>query len=556
MSTILSIRDFGAVGDGTALDSPAINRAIQAAEPGSTILFPAGTYLSYSIRLRSNLTLHLEKAATVLAAGDPPPSHEAILSMLTPDGILPGGGSGDSGSFYAGDNFGLDEPARKSEVRSQKSEAKPVSFQDAFRSGNTQHSSLIAHHYDPPEHNPHDKYQDHGHSHWHNSLLWGENLENVAITGEGTIDGRGLTWNADPANPTGNKAIALKNCRNVRLADFTLFRGGHFAVLATGCQGLTIAHLTIDTNRDGLDIDCCQGVSITNCRVNSPNDDAIVLKSSFALGALRPTQDVVIRHCQLSGFDMGSVIDGTCRTTQTIAPDRGGVTGRIKFGTESNGGFKNISISQCTFTHCRGLALETVDGGPMEDIQIHDIKMRDITSAPLFIRLGNRARGPAGTPPSSAARIRISKVHVTDAEPRYASLIVGIPGHLIQDVHLSDIHITYRGGGGLMDAQGAPGEKEAAYPEPNMFGVIPAYGLFCRHVNGLTVRNVSFSFEKTDKRPPVVLEDVHNAAFEQLSAQRVGDGPTFILRNVTHLSVQQTPHVEQLHILALKGGRI
>ena len=154
--------------------------------------------------------------------------------------------------------------------------------------------------YDPPEPNPHDQYQDHGHSHWHNSLIWGEDLENVAITGTGIIDGRGLTWNADPAHPTGNKAIALKRCRNVMLRDFTIFRGGHFAVLATGCRQVTIDHVTIDSNRDGLDIDSCQHVTINNCDINTPNDDAIVLNSSFARGEARATEDVTI--AQIAGY--------------------------------------------------------------------------------------------------------------------------------------------------------------------------------------------------------------------------------------------------------------
>jgi polygalacturonase len=464
--------------------------------------------------------------------------------MLTSDGILPGGGKGDSGSFYAGDHFGLDalpaEPLNPPIQPPKKSTA--LNFQMPAKIPGTPD-------YDPPEPNSHDQYQDHGHSHWHNSLIWGENLENISIIGEGTIDGRGLTWNADPANPTGNKAIALKNCRNVTLKDFTMFRAGHFAVLATGCDQVMIDHLKIDTNRDGLDIDSCRDVSITNCSINSPNDDAIVLKSSYALGFARATEDVTIRDCHLSGFDMGTLIDGTRRTTQKIAPDRGGVTGRIKFGTESNGGFRHINISNCTFTHCRGLALETVDGGPMEDITVTNLTMHDITTAPLFIRLGNRARGPAGSPVSIIRGIRISNLTVSDAEPRYASLIAGIPGHLIEDVELSDIQISYRGGGGKLDAQTQPPERETAYPEPNMLGVIPAYGLFCRHIRGLRVRNVSVTFEKDDHRPPTVLEDVHDATFENLQARRLHDVPAFVLRDISDFVVIQSAGIQD-HTLA------
>jgi polygalacturonase len=120
-------------------------------------------------------------------------------------------------------------------------------------------------------------YQDFGHSHWHNSLVWGENLENIAITGHGRITGNGLTRSARPGPGPGNKAIALKLCRNVTLRDITILRGGHFCLLATGVDNMTIDNVKLDTNRDGLDIDCCRHVHLSNCSVNSPFDDAIVL---------------------------------------------------------------------------------------------------------------------------------------------------------------------------------------------------------------------------------------------------------------------------------------
>ena len=158
----------------------------------------------------------------------------------------------------------------------------------------------------------------------------------MAILGPGRIDGAGLTrrgpgarWtkkagdrplsmgaavgaSGDPEaaalramDGQGNKAIALKLCRNVRLAGFSVLNGGHFAVLATGVDNLEIDGLTIDTNRDGLDIDACRNVRIANTSVNSPNDDAIVLKSSYALGFARPTENVTITGCQVSGYDVG-----------------------------------------------------------------------------------------------------------------------------------------------------------------------------------------------------------------------------------------------------------
>ena len=134
-------------------------------------------------------------------------------------------------------------------------------------------------------------YQDFGHSHWRNSLIWGIDLHDIAIEGQGLIWGRGLVnGDFEPGRPpamqpgVGNKAIALLGCRNVLLKDFSILLAGHFGVLATGTSSIRIEGLKIDTNRDGLNFDCCCNVRVIRCRINSPNDDAICLKSTYALG--------------------------------------------------------------------------------------------------------------------------------------------------------------------------------------------------------------------------------------------------------------------------------
>ena len=245
---------YGAKGDGKGLDTPAINAAIDAAASagGGIVFFPAGSYLCYSIRLKSNVTVQLTTGATIVAAPGPEP--------------------GEQGK------------------------------------------------YDLAESNaPWENYQDFGHNHWHNSLIWGEGLENVAIIGRGLIWGKGLSrgWDTGPKAEqpgAGNKAIALKHCRNVLLRDFGILHGGHFGILATGVDNFTIDNLTIDTNRDGMDIDCCRNVHVSNCTVNSPWDDGICLKSSYALGYARATEMVTIANCTVTGdFEEGTVLDGTCK---------------------------------------------------------------------------------------------------------------------------------------------------------------------------------------------------------------------------------------------------
>lgn len=469
---IYNVMDFGAVADGNAVDSGAINKAIDAAAQagGGTVFLPSGTYLSYSIRLKSHVGLYLDHGCVILAAT---PTEEQGYDL-----------------------------------------AEPNPWGDEYR------------------------YQDYGHSHWRDSLIWGENLEDISITGPGLINGKGLRqWDSDEKG-VGNKAIALKQCRHVIIRDITLQSCGHFGILSTGVDNYTIDNVKIDTNRDGINIDCCRNVRISNCTVNSPNDDAIVLKSSYALGYARATENVTISNCQVTGYNVGSLLDGTFQRTQEQAPDRGGVTGRIKFGTESNGGFKNITISNCVFERCRGLALETVDGGLLEDITISNITMRDIVNAPIFLCLGRRMRGPEGVPVGKLRRITLSNITVSNADPRYASLITGIPGHPIEDVSLNNIRILVKGGAPSEQAAVQVPEREDQYPDPREFGLMPAYGFFVRHVKGIEFNNVKIGFMVDDQRPAFMLHDVQQVKFNNVDVEILKGVPRLILEGVRDLSIR------------------
>lgn len=478
------VRAFGATGDGRTLDTPAINKTIEAAAAagGGRVRFSAGTYLCYSIHLKSNVELYLGPGSTIVAAEAP----------------AEGTGGG----------------------------------------------------YDPPEPNVWDKYQDFGHSHWHNSLIWGEGIENVGIVGPGRMWGKGLSrGGGDKALPAGvgNKSISLKNCRNVILRDISILHGGHFAILATGVDNLTIDNLKIDTNRDGMDIDCCRNVRVSNCSVNSPWDDGICLKSCYGLGFARSTDHVTITNCYVTGgYEEGTLLDATFKR---IGPDyKASRNGRIKLGTESNGGFRNITISNCVIDDCRGIALETVDGALLEDISISNITMRDITDVPLFLRLGSRMRGPEGIPIGELRRVSISDIVVSHCASHQACIITGIPGHSIQDVKLSNIFILHEGGGTRDDSAVQPPEIENAYPEPNRFGGMPAHGFFIRHVKGIDLRDVEVRYVKEDLRPGFVLDDVTGANFIHVHTQRSGDAPGFVLRNVEDVSFYLSRPVPDTHL--------
>jgi len=382
------------------------------------------------------------------------------------------------------------------------------------------------------------KYQDSGHSHWHNSLIWGVDLHDISILGPGMIYGKGLykDW-VKGSKQNANKAISLYRCRNVIMKDITIYHGGWFAILATGVDNLTIDNLKIDTNRDGMDIDCCRNVHISNCSVNSPYDDGICLKSTFALGFARATENVTISNCLVSGFDEGSFLDGTFTRHEKEGFGDPYPTGRIKFGTESNGGFKNITITNCTFDYCRGFALETVDGGLLEDVTITNITMRDICNSPIFLRLGARMRGQENMQVGELRRINISNIIAYNVDPAHGIIITGIPGHNIKDVELSNIKIYYKGGGTKEQASAVVPLLEKSYPEPGMFGVIPSYGLYIRYAQNMKLNNIEVSFMSEDKRPAIILDNVKGADFRFVKAQVSLGTPSLVIIDSEELNI-------------------
>jgi polygalacturonase len=324
----------------------------------------------------------------------------------------------------------------------------------------------------------------------------------------------------------------------VVIRDISIFMAGHFGILATGVDNLTIDNLKVDTNRDGINIDSCRNVRISNCSVNAPWDDAIVIKSTYALGFARAVENLSITNCQVSGYDKGTFLTGKYERNDPQAPDHRGPTGRIKLGTESNGGFKNVTISNCVFVRSRGLALETVDGGLLEDVTISNITMRDIVSAPIFIRLGARMRAPEGAPVGTIKRVMISNINVWNAEPRYAAMITGLPGHDIEGLTLSNIKIHYQGGGTKEQAALEPPELEKDYPDPDLFGITPAYGFYVRHVKGLEMNGVEVTYEKDEVRPAFQFVDVKGADLIDVNAMHATGVPAFVLKDVTDFGVR------------------
>ena len=401
------------------------------------------------------------------------------------------------------------------------------------------------------------KFQDFGHSYWKNSLIYGDSLRDISITGNGMIWGKGLyTYDKPDIKGSGNKAIGLKNCINVTIRDISILHGGHFCILATGVDNLTIDNVRADADRDAFDIDCCKNVRISNCNINSPTDDGLCLKSSFGLGYARATENVTITNCQVYGYDHGTLMDGTFKTEfKDEAPDaKHSITGRFKMGTESNGGFRNIAVSNCLFEHSRGICIETADGGVIEDVVIDNITMRDVTDTPFFIRLNARMRGPEGTPVGVCRRITFSNINVYDVggRPKFpevgAGMVMGIPGYYIEDLTLSHIRIYYRGGTSKEAIEKEVPQNIDMYPDPYRWHSLPAYGMYFRYVKGLRVSDVVLRYLNLEERPAFVLDDVQGATFYNIDTQKGDGAPQFILKNVTNFTAHQVNGVEDTRI--------
>ena len=622
------ITKYGAVSDGPALaNQAAINAAIDAASAAGhgTVLIPSGTFKTYSIRLKSNVGIHFVTSSSVLRAA------------------IPGTGAGQDGGFY-----------------------------------------------DAPEKNPFVGLQDGGHSHWADSLIYGIGVSNIMISGPGLIDGsyadasgttvnvlssgdsrEGPTRNTAGQPGPGNKAIALKNATNIVFRDFRIKNGGHFAILGSGVDRWTIDGIIVDTNRDAIDIDTTRNMTIRNSVFNSLTDDAIVLKGSFGIGRYLTSKNILIEHDTVSGYDPGSVLDKTYSTEKLVASDRDGPTGRVKFGTEGTNGLDTVTIRHVTFDRSRGFALESVDGAELKDIVFTDVHMKNISSSPIFIFIGDRGRAPVTGISSSEAispantirltdtgwvlpnlpetyssfpavryipsynkssavnipgadrqvtivdptaptrlnpnsihpedplfanavgvgfasihNITIRNVTVEDADPRYPILINGLVGHPVENVNISNVSVEYRGGLKMSDAieqrqinqsytyrpyhgaeatQSLPWlvnpffsknesllprvswnpaladgkgawtadpynvpEMTREYPEPSILGILPAYGLYARHVKRLTLANVSVKYKIEDERPAVVLDDVTGVSFSSFTATTKAGVPALV----------------------------
>jgi polygalacturonase len=388
--------------------------------------------------------------------------------------------------------------------------------------------------YDKAEENANDRYQDFGHSHWRNSLICGIGVRDVSTSGPGRISGMGLSgqeWTMNDGTPsalipgTADKIIALKNCRNITLEDFSLDGTGHFAILATGVDNLKIRRLLIDCARDGIDLDSCWGAVVEDCSVNAPFDDGICIKASLALGEARGSKHIQVRHCKI----FGGFVVGTFRDGSRIPLPRGqGRKGRFKLGTESNGAFEDILFEDCHVEDGLGFLLATVDGGTMAGVHVRNCTARNIHNAPVFVWLGDRLRGPPGISAGMIDDITISGFTCYGFDNDEPIIISGLRRHPIKGFTLSDAYVLQKGGGLQEETYIIPPGMDRFYPETGVLGQrLPAQGVFARHVDRLTLHNVEFNYIIPDKRPFIWFGDVSCRNF---SGIRVPPGAAARLR--------------------------
>ncbi|WP_097259033.1 glycosyl hydrolase family 28 protein [Streptomyces sp. Ag109_G2-15] len=432
-AAVFDVRAYGAKGDGSTNDTPAVNKAITAASSagGGTVRFPSGTYKSKNtIHMKSNVTLQVDTGATIQ------------------------GSSADT--------------------------------------------------YDPPESNPYDKYQDYGHSHFHNAMIHGDRLTNIGFVGGGVIDGAGNLITGNPKSGEADKILSLTRCDGLRIGDgLTLRRGGHFAALINGCKNVTSDHLTIDTasDRDGWNIISTTNVTVNHAHIKA-NDDALVFKSDYALGAKLPNGHVRVSDSYLSARCCNALM----------------------FGSETCGDFSDYQFEKIRIEGAdkSGLGMVSMDGAKISDVHYRDITMTDVHS-PIMQKIGTRKRCGNSPGVGSISDVTYDDITATGSSPSFSPTLWGETGHRISGVTFNHVDITVPGGNGTLSTA-VPSNDPNDY-NPKSIGTRPAYGWYLHNADDVRFTDSSVRFAADDGRPAVIADAASDIRFTRFTAQRGGHSP-------------------------------
>lgn len=392
------------------------------------------------------------------------------------------------------------------------------------------------------------------------ALLLADGEEDIAITGSGTIDGQGAALAADvvarvksgeiidpywahdrPHERERPQIIEFACCKRVRVQGVFLKNSACWVQTYDHCEDLTIDGIRVESmaywNNDGIDLVDCRRARVRDCRINSA-DDGICIKSTFPPPI---SEDIRIERC-------------TIRSSASA----------FKLGTSSHGGFRNIRVRDLTVydTYRSAIALEIVDGGVLEDVDIQGVRATNTGNA-IFIRLGNRfvRRGPGRL---KGVRIRDVYAEIPDRKPDAGypfegppvaglppqhnlipSSITGLPGHPVQDISLENVEIVFAGSVHLdvphldmNDLDKVP-ERPSDYPDFSMFGELPAWGFYVRHAEGLRFKNVRLRLSGADFRPVLVLDDVRDMELKNVLLQKRNTAPVLVQREVRGLKIKR-----------------
>lgn len=358
----------------------------------------------------------------------------------------------------------------------------------------------------PPERLPSRSGADTVTSTFRHALIWGDNVESVAIFGQGTIECR-------RTRVGGPKPISLRRCSRVSLRGITIRNAPAYNISLLGCDYVEIDGISIFNGyQDGITPDSCRFLRVANCFVESVND-AFVLKSSGVLGDRRHTEHVTVSNCVLR--------------TASI---------HLKCGTESCGDFRNITFTGCTLVGGMGgrhgnpgVALYTVDGGALETVAVSNITMQDV-GVPIALLRGNRDRCAYKQQPGVFRNVSFSNIVAAGA--KLPSVIAGLQSAPIEDVRISGLHIVMGRPGSGPDTLEAVPEKPLNYPDPTMFGPLPASALFIRHAARLSMTDLWLTAKAEDKRPPLVVDDARQLSLldPEMAGAWMNNTPDAIVR--------------------------
>ncbi len=355
--------------------------------------------------------------------------------------------------------------------------------------------------YDAAESNPYDAYQDYGHSHFHDAMIWGDGLTNIGFVGSGTIDGAGNLITGNPGSGEADKIISLTRCDHLTLSGITLRRGGHFAALTNGCNHITSDRLTIDTagDRDGWNVISAQYVTITNIN-DAANDDALVFKSDWALGATLPNGHVTVNTANLSAQCCNALM----------------------FGSETCGDFTDYQFNDITITSAgkSGLGMVSMDGADISDVHYHNVTMTG-TKSPIMQKIGTRKR--CGDSPGVGHIRNITYDNVTGSytgSGSYSPTIWGESGgNQISNVTFNNVNLEVPGGSAAISTA-VPSNDPNNY-NPNSIGTRPSYGWYIHNAN-----NIHFSldsqvhFRTNDDRPAMIANTGSYLTWDSFIAER------------------------------------